>query len=351
MHLQMDGIIFSLQRHGGISVLFRELLLRLGGADFRTTLSLEQPLQQDAPPANGSGLSVEARPARTGERFRACRPVPAATVFHSTYYRLPAQRRLPTVVTVHDFAYERCVGGWRAAAHRWLKHAAIRQAQAIVCVSQATRDDLLEFVGVRPGQSLHVVYNGVSENYRPLGDAAAQGPPGAPCVLFVLFVGQRGRYKNFALAAAALEHLPGLELHCVGGGPLAPAETAHVSAAVRSRIRHLGAVDDARLNALYNAAVCLLYPSAYEGFGIPVAEAQRAGCPVVGLDTPAVREVGGAGLTVAAPHPAALAEAVRSLLEPSLRAERAAAGFVAAARFSWARHFQESLAIYRALGA
>jgi mannosyltransferase len=90
-----------------------------------------------------------------------------------------------------------------------------------------------------------------------------------------------------------MELLPDFELHCVGGGPLQPSELAGIPDSVIRRVRHVGFVDDETLNELYNQAVCLLYPSSYEGFGIPVVEAMRAGCPVVSVACKAVMEVGG----------------------------------------------------------
>lgn len=343
--IHLDGIIFSLQAHGGISVYFRELLSRLAAERVPGFLSLEEPLRAslDDLPAR----MLQRRPARALERYRSCRAAHGERpdVFHSSYYRLGAQRDVPAVVTVHDFAYERCVGGLKSWVHSKQKFAAIRQAQAIICISESTRDDLLEFVGVRTDQSLQVVYNGVSERFHPLQGYSPGKRP------YALFVGQRGRYKNFRLALDALALLPELELWCVGGGALQEAELASAGASTRARVRHLGQVDDARLNLLYNQAQCLLYPSAYEGFGIPVLEAMRAGCPVVCIHCKAVLEVGGVALSIAhEASPAALATALRATAGPNRTALRAR-GLERAQAFSWDRHYQETLAIYRSLGA
>ena len=347
--LHVDGIVFSLQRNGGISVVFRELLSRMGGAGIEAVLSLEHPLLQRFAATELKGARRADRGARPWERYRACRRLdgtPAPAVFHSSYYRIPEQAAVATVVTVHDFAYERCVGGLATRVHSWQKRKAIARAQTIVCVSQSTRRDLLELVGIRQDQRVEVVPNGVSDSFLPLQDSAfgTAGPP------FALFVGQRGRYKNFGLAVAALRLLPDWELHCVGGPSFGRHELAGCDAQLRSRIRHLGALSTAELNRQYNQAACLLYPSSYEGFGIPVVEAMRAGCPVVSIACDAVVEVGGDALTIAEAEPASVAAAMRSMLEPARRDALRSRGLVLAKRFSWDDSFRAYLRIYRDLG-
>lgn len=352
--IHIDGIIFSLQAQGGISVYFRELMSRLQRNGTPTHLSLETPLKAALTPAlarpvANAGFSVSVHPARRLERYRDARVAPsgrATTVFHSSYYRRPQARSLPTVVTVHDFAYERCLSGPRRWVHSAQKYAAIRSAQAVICISEATRDDLLDLVGLRADQQLHVIYNGVGEQFRPLA-AAAQGDKAAR---FVLFVGMRGRYKNFSLLLQAMGHCPELELHCVGGGAIAPDELRGVSADVARRVRHLGPVSDERLNALYNQAACLAYPSAYEGFGIPVLEAMRAGCPVVCIPCKAVLEVGQDALLVAEADPMSLAAKLQAAAQEAGQQARAR-GLALSQTFSWERTFQQTLAVYRQLGA
>lgn len=353
MHLIMrphiDGIIFSLQHHGGISVYFRELLSRFT-PQHQVTLTLEQPVKRPLDAANMAGVRQVERPARAYERLRRARATGAenSTVFHSTYYRRPECSGQPSIITVYDFVYQRFVHGPRGWMRRWLMNESICQAQHIICISEATRQDLLEFIPVRSDQQVSVIHNGVSELFRPLQSSCAGTglPTGRP---FMLFVGQRAGYKNFRLALQALEILPDLELHCVGGGDLQPEELAEISEATRSRVRHLGFVDDEQLNSLYNHAYCLLYPSAYEGFGIPVLEAMKAGCPVVCVDCKAVVEVGGPALQVSqhASDPTALADAILQLEDSRRRTELRVMGIAHSGQFSWNKCFEQTLDVYR----
>ena len=349
VRVHIDGIIFSLQKHGGITTYFRELFKRFA-PEHGVCLTLEQPLQQAFSSADAPAVERVERPGRTLERMRLARPPDDRRfdVYHSTYYRRPASSAQPSVVTVHDFVYQRFVHGPKKWRHQWHMLRAIRQAQRIICVSEATRQDLLEFVPIRSDQRVSVIHHGVADLFRPLQDTGTPAEIRRP---FILFVGQRAGYKNFGLALSALTLLPDLELHCVGGGALTDEELSIVPPSTRDRVRYLGFVDDERLNLLYNQARCLLYPSLYEGFGIPVLEAMHAGCPVVCVDCKAVLEIGGTALSVSEdPHdPGALAKAIFATLDVDIRAKLRALGLQRCQQFSWDRCFDETLAVYRSL--
>lgn len=344
MSIHIDGIIFSLQRHGGITVYFRELLAYLAANCRPTRLSIESPLIQDLSDLPHE-LYINVHSARVMERFRDCRVAPDDAIFHSSYYRKPSRADIPSVVTVHDFIYERFRNGPAKWIHARQKYAAIRQAQALICISESTREDLLNYVGVRSSQMVYVIPNGVSNTFRAISHEPAPRP-------FILFIGERYGYKNFSFALSGLELLPDLELHCVGGGPLNEEELSTLSPDARSRVRHLGFVTDEKLNFIYNQAVCLIYPSRYEGFGIPVVEAMKAGCPVICIDCKAVLEVGGEALVrLDEEDPLALADAVNSLREPVYRAKVVMAGHDRASIYDWSHCHAQTLGVYRSLSA
>lgn len=339
----IDGIIFALQKQGGVTVYFKSLIDYISKQKEKSTLVLNELIGQRMDVAEGS-VSIHRENYRFFERYRKCRIPVAGGVFHSSYYRQPDKSGMPTVVTVHDFIYERYQNGLRQWVHTTQKNSAIRAAQAVICISESTKNDLLEFVGETPGQTIHVIHNGVSDVFQNLH----LGPAVTP---YVLFVGQRGGYKNFNLVLKSIAHLPDMELHCVGGGPIRSEELHGVPESLRSRIHHLGFVTDRELNILYNQAVCLVYPSSYEGFGIPVVEAMRAGCPVVSAECKAVLEIGGDALTiVAGSNPRDMAEGILKTLS-SERSHLIEKGFSVAQDYSWDITHRKTLEVYRSLSA
>ena len=132
--IEIDGIIFSLQRHGGVSVYTRKILAGLEAARRSAVLTLVEPnhLVPDARP--GGSVAVKTRRARRMERYRPFPPAPGASVAHSTYYRVPSGGRVPLVTTVHDFVYERYWSGPALWVHRAQKRYAIERSAAVICV-------------------------------------------------------------------------------------------------------------------------------------------------------------------------------------------------------------------------
>lgn len=337
--LTIDAIVYSLQRHGGITVYFNELLQRVAahGVPCRTVVYDGASEHAAALPGH-----VENRNRRFGERYRHC-PVSAdASLFHSSYYRLPS-RSIPTVTTVHDFTYERFLKGPRRWLHSWQKFDAIRKSQAIICISENTRTDLLHYLPDIKPERVHVVYNGVGDAFYPLTnktDATKERP-------YALFVGARGGYKNFTLVVKALARFPDLGLVCVGGGPLSTDETALINQYLQGRFQIQSGISEQALNELYNQAYCLVYPSAYEGFGIPVLEAMRAGCPVVAFNGSSIPEVAGdAALLLDRLTADSLAEALVKMESTDRRSTLRKKGLERVHSFSWQRTFEQTLQVY-----
>lgn len=335
----MDGLIYSLQSHGGITVYFNELLQRsfAHGLACRTIVYDGASGHTAALPGNVVKLKL-----RFAERYRHC-PVPNdVSLFHSSYYRLP-DRPIPTVTTVHDFTYERFVNGPRRWLHSWQKFDAIRKSQAIICISESTRTDLLHFLPDVPPERVHIVHNGVGDAFFPmeLGVDAEKGRP------FVLFIGARAGYKNFTLVVETLARFPDLGLVCVGGGSLSANELALVNENLDGRYQHLTGISDQTLNMLYNHAYCLVYPSAYEGFGIPVLEAMKAGCPVIAFNGSSIPEVAGdAGLLLDQLTTDALEDAFHVLDYSTCRLTLRLNGLNRAKLFSWEKTFEDTARVY-----
>ncbi|ENO98575.1 mannosyltransferase [Thauera phenylacetica B4P] len=328
--LVFDGIIFSLQRSGGISVLFLELFQRLH-KDLFQVINFNRELD----------YGIYRKP-RILERFRDFKLESPCALFHSTYYRLPEAFKGPVVTTVHDYTYERYFGPVRKFVHSWQKNRAIFGSEKIICVSESTRADLLYYTGEKYESRCVVIPNGVSTEYHRLASFTPTSQ--------VLFVGARAGYKNFKALVLALSTLPDLRLAVVGGGAFTSKERGFLEAHLSNRYAHLGYLSNRELNVEYNRSFCLVYPSLYEGFGIPILEAMRAGCPVIAVRSSSIPEVAGdAAYLMERGDPCEIRAALDFLNSSPNRAEFIRKGLERSAQFSWDRTFDRTLAVYEQL--
>jgi glycosyltransferase involved in cell wall biosynthesis len=216
----------------------------------------------------------------------------------------------------------------------------------VLAISELTRRDLVELYGI-PEEKIVVTPLAADPAFTPDGPAA-DGPP------YALFVGGLQPRKEPTVAIEALSLLGDDELHLVLAGPDkgGRADTERVAAelGVADRVELRGHVPQDELAALYRGAKCLVFPSRYEGFGLPVLEAMAVGVPVITGLAPATTELGdGAVLTIDGADPVgSIAAALRRLrTEPELADELAARGRRRAAEFSWTRAAERYAALYR----
>lgn len=244
-------------------------------------------------------------------------------VLHCTTFRGPVSAAVPTVVTVHDLAILR----YPEAFPRWHRHygsvglgTVLRGAEAVVAVSQFTKDEVVELAGV-PAERIRVVPNGVDGIFR-----ASEAPSNSLLQGgYVLAVATLEPRKNLDRVVEAVK-LAGVELRVVGargwGGVDVPG--------------WVGEIPDARLADLYRRARCVVYASLYEGFGLPVLEAMASGTPVVTSRGGAMEEVaGGAAVLV---DPLDLESITAGIAEAQARRdELVPLGRARAREFTWER--------------
>lgn len=272
----------------------------------------------------------------------------AQGVYHPTWYDRRMIARfgdLPRVVTVHDLIPE----SWpevTSAQQLADKRAAVAGSAAVICVSAATRDDLVEHYPEAADRAIVIHLGLPSYLEQPQLSVAPADLPQGP---YVVYVGNRGSYKNFATLVQALGRCRrDVRLVAVGGGPLGPDATRELAGhGAAGRVHHLGAVDDARLTALLRGARALVSPSLKEGFGLPPLEALALGTPVLLSDIPVYREVYGDWARFFPPEDVEtladlLADAATGQLPPVPSREELRQ------RFSWARVAQQTEAVYEA---
>lgn len=248
---------------------------------------------------------------------------------HSLPLRVPS----PAVVTVQDLSFERepsLMSRTDRLVFRTVVPRAVRRAARVLAISERTKRDLVELYGV-PAEKVVVTPLGVDPLFRPSGDGAHG---------YALFVGAIQARKD-PLAALDAARSAGLPLVAVG-----PEKDSALADELRRRGADVrGYVPKEELAMLYANAACLILPSRYEGFGLPVVEAMASGTPVVAAPDAALREVAGDAALFA--ERGELGEAVRRAVDE--RERWAAAGVARARRFSWSDTAQRTLDVYQEL--
>ncbi|HEY7398956.1 MAG TPA: glycosyltransferase family 1 protein [Gaiellaceae bacterium] len=254
-------------------------------------------------------------------------------VLHCTTFRAPLRSTTPVVVTVHDLAVVRhpeLFTAWTRGYARTLLLPVLRAATCVLAVSEFTKREVAQLAGIAP-QRIGVAYNAASaEVFRPQGPSAAGD--------FVLAVGTLEPRKNLGRLIAATAAL-GVELRIAGsrGWGTVDVDAPHV--------RWLGRPADEELAALLRGALCLAYPSLYEGFGIPVLEAMLCGTPVVTSAGSAMEEVADGAAELVDPRDgASIAAGIERAI--ARRAELRAAGLERAKRFGWDATAAATAAVY-----
>ncbi len=358
VRVAIDEQIFAIQRYGGISRLFYEL-----AKQFTTTPDLGVKLLPiSAPIVNQYVLgnpeltsSLQLHPAKNSIRalatyFSHRTDVRDAQIVHNTFYLphgLTGGKGAKRVVTIHDMIPELLPKTRRRLDLLTMKRRYVHQADHIICVSAATRGDLVRLYPEITAP-ISVVHHGVDPVFTPNVPKWSDLPE-----QYILFVGNRDQYKDadILLKAFAIfsKEFNDTTLLFVGGGEFTAKESKLMQTLGITRQVSQRSLPDAEMSSAYCNALFTVFPSRFEGFGLPALESMASGTATILANATSLPEVGGdAALYFESGNVAGLAEKMlRLATNGDLRSQLANAGIIQAKGFSWAKCAAETAAVYQ----
>ncbi len=259
----------------------------------------------------------------------------SSDVFWSPGFVPSASAGVPGVVTVHDLTHLHFYSSLHARYYNLVFKPMYRRCSAIICVSEYTRSEFLDWSGMDP-RRVHVVHNGVSSNFHPCVEPSHLGYP------YIFYPGNKRSYKNLEMLvrAYACSSLPGLGIKIVMTGTATPELQSTIDELhMDEQVVFLGFVPDEHLPGLYRGATFTAFISLYEGFGLPLVESMAVGTPVLTSNVSSMPEIAGNAAWISSPND--LDEIVHGMdvlaTDTSLRNCLINRGLARVADFSWDR--------------
>lgn len=253
----IDSIIFQIQNRGGISSYWKNIHPNINSSHkslsqigfIKKTIKLLLPIK--------------------------IKEINGYELFHSSYYRVPEKKfKGKVVTTIHDFMPELYSSFFHKAFISFIKKRAIYRSDAIICVSQTTKNDLIRRYPKIQQEKIHVIYNGISDSFRKMQNIKRNAHE-------LLYVGNRkAKYKNFKNLVHRVSETKKYHLKIVGH-KLNKHELKLLNKYLPNRFKLVYLPNDQELIEIYNSCHALVYPSKYEGFGLPVLEAMICGTPTI----------------------------------------------------------------------
>jgi glycosyltransferase involved in cell wall biosynthesis len=366
MKILYDHQTFTLQEYGGVSRYYYELINRFDAiydsCTVSTCLSNNVYLNKNTYPNlksffPGSESRVKMKIMNVVNKHHSIKKLQKSEfdVFHPTYYDdyfLKSIGDKPFVVTFHDMIHEKFSDQFpELQMDKYIfnqKKILIKRANKIITVSETTKRDVMDIFNV-DGRNIDVVYLGNSLKNVSLGEERIVNDE------YILFVGNRSVYKNFEGFISSVSDLlidSKLILVCAGGGEFTELEIAALkSSGLKNRVLFIKITSDSILSNLYANALFFVFPSLYEGFGIPVLESFACNCPALLSNGGSLPEVGGDAAAYFNPNDHnSIYTSVHSLINnQSLRQKLKERGTNQLKKFSWDKTFSNTLKVYKSV--
>lgn len=315
MKIIFDGLIYYLQEQGGISRYFDELIGGLSKIDDCEVILLMRKNKINKVFNDKVKIEIINSKIRTNRKFLKYIDIFKDriivnkflnnkdffdAVFHYSYYSFYKSLKIKSVVTVHDFVHEKFpdfFSGLLNKVYLFNKFKSINKADKLIAISQQTKKDLIDIYKV-VDDKIDVVYHGINKSFNVLSFDEKKEFLNKKNILkpFLLFVGNRRLYKNFLffLEVFALWNKDfKFDLFCVGGGDFNKQENDKIKElGLNDSVKLFLNVEENDLISFYNCSKAFVYPSLYEGFGLPILEGLSCGALVLASDIPVFREIG-----------------------------------------------------------